>query len=52
MWKELQISPDVHNAVFAWVHYRQVRCVAAESAPACSGSGGLLAAVLCLVHLV
>lgn len=25
VWKELHICPDVHNAVFAWVHYRQVR---------------------------
>jgi hypothetical protein len=25
VWRELQIGPDVHNAVFAWVHYRQVR---------------------------
>ncbi|PRW45372.1 hypothetical protein C2E21_5977 [Chlorella sorokiniana] len=23
VWRELQIGPDVHNAVFAWVHYRQ-----------------------------
>jgi hypothetical protein len=24
VWRQLQIPPDVHNAVFAWVHYRQV----------------------------
>ena len=24
VWKQLQVTPDVHNAVFAWVHYRQV----------------------------
>lgn len=25
VWPQLQISSDVHCAVFAWVHYRQVR---------------------------
>ncbi len=24
VWSQLEITPDVHNAVFAWVHYRQV----------------------------
>lgn len=24
VWQQLQVSGDVHNAVFAWVHYRQV----------------------------
>ncbi|EFN53089.1 hypothetical protein CHLNCDRAFT_137406 [Chlorella variabilis] len=23
VWRQLQITPDVHNAVFAWVHFRQ-----------------------------
>lgn len=26
VWQQLQISGDVHSAVFAWVHYRQVGC--------------------------
>ena len=23
-WRQLGVTPDVHSAVFAWVHYRQV----------------------------
>lgn len=23
MWKQLEVTADVHNAVFAWVHFRQ-----------------------------
>lgn len=58
VWRQLQITPDVHSAVFAWVHYRQfavsqellllevarqaIQAVKGAAAPPPNGSGSPL----------
>jgi hypothetical protein len=48
VWRQLGITPDVHSAVFAWVHYRQFALsqelllleVARQAVQAVRGGGG------------